>query len=297
MPHIQLTNILSAAIITLCLVTTASADCQNKADLDRAARTAPDLFSRTRALEIAARECPDFNFQYRLALAYQQQDRFDEAMFFYNKAIEASDGSLLAVASSLGRMSEIGLAKQDPFTARVMGNGAIQLFLLRKQQENQPAPDWFNAVATMLAKQDWADAHPEELASLLRSEQTMAHTSLRAVKVVPSIDLRIQFDTDSAYLTREGHDQALRLAKALQLVTPEGNITVIGHTDIRGTDTYNQKLSEQRAQTLADELRKTLPEYSTRIRIEGHGSKEPLLEGDDPATLALNRRVEIRLDN
>ncbi|GAA1081649.1 OmpA family protein [Nocardiopsis composta] len=72
-------------------------------------------------------------------------------------------------------------------------------------------------------------------------------------------------------------------------------ITITGHTDGKGTDDYNQDLSERRAEAVKEVLEAELGggyEYVT----EGKGATEPLLEegGDDDAEArAENRRVEI----
>ena len=65
-------------------------------------------------------------------------------------------------------------------------------------------------------------------------------------------------------------------------------ITVTGHTDTRGSAVYNQKLSEERAQTVADYL-EILEE--TEVEVIGKGESMPL--GEDHNT---NRRVEIEIE-
>jgi len=65
-------------------------------------------------------------------------------------------------------------------------------------------------------------------------------------------------------------------------------ITVTGHTDTRGSDVYNQKLSEERAQAVVDYME--IPE-ETEVEMVGKGESMPL--GDDHNA---NRRVEIEID-
>ncbi|MGH8842721.1 MAG: OmpA family protein [Advenella sp.] len=76
-------------------------------------------------------------------------------------------------------------------------------------------------------------------------------------------------------------------------------VKVIGHTDARGTDTYNQKLSRARAQSVAAFLVREGVEQS-RIRSQGRGEAEPVAENeingkDNPPGRAKNRRVEFVL--
>lgn len=70
-------------------------------------------------------------------------------------------------------------------------------------------------------------------------------------------------------------------------------ITLTGHTDERGTDEYNLKLSKQRVQQVADYL-VAQGINGKRISIIGEGKKKPLSLGKEEKDHSLNRRVEIR---
>lgn len=78
-------------------------------------------------------------------------------------------------------------------------------------------------------------------------------------------------------------------------------ITIEGHTDAKGNDTYNQKLSEQRAKAVHDWLATNQFIYSTS-GIVGYGKKQPVAPNenadgsDNPQGRAKNRRVEIVID-
>lgn len=71
-------------------------------------------------------------------------------------------------------------------------------------------------------------------------------------------------------------------------------IVVAGHTDSRGSDSYNQGLSERRAQSVANYLsQKGVVE--ARIESVGFGEKHPMADNGTDAGRALNRRVELSL--
>lgn len=74
-------------------------------------------------------------------------------------------------------------------------------------------------------------------------------------------------------------------------------ITIIGHSDVRGTDEYNFDLSEKRAQKILDIVISKKPKLDGRINIAGFGETHPLYEGSTEDILLLNRRIEIQLDN
>ncbi|MDY0957698.1 MULTISPECIES: OmpA family protein [unclassified Sphingomonas] len=71
-------------------------------------------------------------------------------------------------------------------------------------------------------------------------------------------------------------------------------IDVYGHTDSTGSDAYNQRLSEQRATSVADYLasRGVQP---ARIGTRGFGKSQPIASNDTEEGRAANRRVEIKI--
>jgi outer membrane protein OmpA-like peptidoglycan-associated protein len=79
-------------------------------------------------------------------------------------------------------------------------------------------------------------------------------------------------------------------------------VTITGHTDNKGDTSYNQDLSERRAQAVRDALANRLGSGFS-FDVSGKGESEPVApnENDDgsdnPDGRALNRRVEIRYPN
>jgi outer membrane protein OmpA-like peptidoglycan-associated protein len=73
---------------------------------------------------------------------------------------------------------------------------------------------------------------------------------------------------------------------------PRSNVTVIGHTDSTGSDAVNNPLSLNRAASVRDYL-SSRGVASSRVSIDGRGSREPLVANDTAANKAKNRRVEI----
>jgi len=72
---------------------------------------------------------------------------------------------------------------------------------------------------------------------------------------------------------------------------PDTNIDIIGHTDDKGTDTYNQGLSERRANSAGAYLR-SQGIAATRITTRGMGESDPKVSNDTDTNRAENRRVE-----
>jgi OOP family OmpA-OmpF porin len=101
------------------------------------------------------------------------------------------------------------------------------------------------------------------------------------------------FDFDKAVLKQEGKNKLTELVSRLSGMTVEV-IVAEGHTDSVGTDTYNQKLSERRAQAVKDFLlTQNLP--AERIYIRGKGEKQPVGSNKTRHGRAKNRRVEVEV--
>jgi OmpA-OmpF porin, OOP family len=102
---------------------------------------------------------------------------------------------------------------------------------------------------------------------------------------------QIEFAFDSAKLTDKGRAQLEEMAGRLNELQFIGG-TVIGHTDSIGTEAYNQKLSERRAQTVADFL-ESKGIAPGRLQVSGRGESEPIASNDTAEGRAQNRRVTL----
>ena len=101
----------------------------------------------------------------------------------------------------------------------------------------------------------------------------------------------VLFDTGQATL-KPGADLVLgRLATYLS-ANPHTKIMIEGHTDSRGSDEYNEALSERRAQAVADALA-TRGIAQDNLRTRGRGKAFPVASNDTPEGRQQNRRVEI----
>ncbi len=105
----------------------------------------------------------------------------------------------------------------------------------------------------------------------------------------------LKFEFDKADLRPQDRELLSRIAGIL-LTAPGYTVSVSGHTDDVGTDEYNQKLSERRAQTVRDYLASAgLP--PDILSVEGHGKSLPLVPGTSEEARAKNRRVELGIIN
>lgn len=94
------------------------------------------------------------------------------------------------------------------------------------------------------------------------------------------------FDYDSSRLKPGAYPELRRVADIL-IKYPHSRIEVAGHTDTKGSMEYNQRLSEQRAQAVANQLIYN-GVSAQRVTAVGYGESRPISSND-----AMNRRVEI----
>lgn len=128
-------------------------------------------------------------------------------------------------------------------------------------------------------------------------EQQLSNTGVGIVRDGDSIYLvmpsDITFQTASASVA-PGFVPVLVDVAATLNEYPNTTISVEGHADKRGDDSYNMTLSRQRAENVGVVLARqnVMPE---RLSVTGYGETRPVDYGDNDAAYARNRRVEIRI--
>jgi len=90
-----------------------------------------------------------------------------------------------------------------------------------------------------------------------------------------------------------GTNAATNLDKLINVLNkyPDTDIEILGHTDNKGTDEYNQGLSERRANSVSGYL-KDHGITSGRVSTKGMGENDPIASNDTEEGRSQNRRVE-----
>ncbi|NBC21458.1 MAG: OmpA family protein [Alphaproteobacteria bacterium] len=104
---------------------------------------------------------------------------------------------------------------------------------------------------------------------------------------------KIGFSLESAALSGEARERLSALADYLA-ANPGMRVRIEGHTDTTGPTEYNQRLSERRAQSVADLMTEN-GVAARRITASGQGESNPVASNDNRAGRIANRRVEITL--
>ena len=103
----------------------------------------------------------------------------------------------------------------------------------------------------------------------------------------------IFFDFDMATLRPESTAELNRLLKLINDNTSM-IIEISGHTDNKGSDTYNQKLSENRAKAVVVYLTEK-GINKERLQFKGYGEIEPMASNETEEGQQLNRRIEFKI--
>jgi len=150
-----------------------------------------------------------------------------------------------------------------------------------------------NPAATPAPASDPASSFIESLRH--RAQSLSADEADRVADIAKDrakIDLEIYFDFNSATVTAKAEPQLKELGNALRSAKLENSVIVIsGHTDAKGADGYNQKLSERRAEAVKAYLVENMKISSDNLTTAGYGKRNLKDKGHPYA--GVNRRVEV----
>jgi len=137
------------------------------------------------------------------------------------------------------------------------------------------------------ARLDARDAQIKQLQQSLNAKQTERGTLVTFGDVL--------FDLNKADLKSSGLVNVNKLAQFLQ-ENPDRKVIVEGYTDSTGAASYNQSLSERRANSVRMSLVK-MGVDPTRIVAQGYGKEYPVADNTSTSGRAMNRRVEVTISN
>jgi len=157
------------------------------------------------------------------------------------------------------------------------GGGAVEKTVERREERHENPPP---------AAVREEPVAPKSVAIDLRGVEFKFDHPKVGEKLVPSLKAPT---ADSVAIL----DQAVDTLKRY----PNVHVEVDGHTDSKGTDAYNQKLSERRAKGVYDYLTAHGVEASRLDGPKGFGESQPIDTNDTAAGRQRNRRVELKVEN
>ncbi|MGD9159442.1 MAG: OmpA family protein [Desulfobacteraceae bacterium] len=131
----------------------------------------------------------------------------------------------------------------------------------------------------------YMDRQEEELRQAIASSEAASIKREQDI-LTATFKAGVMFDFDSAVLKPGGQSEIARVATVLNKY-PQTMLRVEGHTDTKGTEEYNMRLSERRANSVKNALIQQ-GVNGQRITTVGYGESQPISSED-----AVNRRVNI----
>lgn len=204
--------------------------------------------------------------------------------------ISATLGAAIAVA--FGAMI---LAPAEPAQAQTKDE------LIRSLQAPAAPPPTRGLTRGLSAPTDnAASARTRSLVNSLKGKATRQITVEERTEIakvakendLPSVDLEIYFEYDSAEITPAAMPKLIALGQALSDAKLKGSTFMVGgHTDARGSDGYNQSLSERRAESVKGFLIHTFKLDPQALIAVGYGEEQ--LKHPDAPEADDNRRVQV----
>lgn len=136
----------------------------------------------------------------------------------------------------------------------------------------------------------------EEKAALQEVKQ---NGSGEVKKIIRLNENKLYFDFDDSRIKPEYYGLLREMVKEIKAM--DSDVIIRGYTDSKGTDEYNNRLSQRRAESVRDKLIEFGLESGRVLKTEGMGERNPVAPNtnkdgsDNPAGRALNRRIELEL--
>lgn len=141
---------------------------------------------------------------------------------------------------------------------------------------------------------DYRDKCPDEPVDQRADPELSDGCPTRAVLTREKIEIldKVFFDFDKATIKPESYPLLDDVAKVLRNNPHVKRVEVAGHTDDKGDDKYNVKLSQARVESVVKYLVVTGGIDAARLSAKGYGESQPVVPNDTEEGRANNRRVE-----
>jgi len=186
-----------------------------------------------------------------------------------------------------------GVQKQDwPTCAAVGGVTGAALGAI----ESSTYAGWGTLIgAGVGAAYCWANGTEEETIAVVETVEVIEEVEVEPVAEAVRVELDVKFDFDSAVVKPDSYQDIRDLADFMQEYRQTSTV-VEGYTDSVGTEAYNLRLSERRANAVRDVLVNQLGLAPSRVEAVGYGEADPIADNSTPEGRALNRRVEAEVE-
>lgn len=187
------------------------------------------------------------------------------------------------------RERELKAARADAEQARAAAEARARDAEAKAREAEQARTQAEQARVAAESARAQADAEQAKNAALLKELSDLKGQQTNRGLVLTVGD--VLFATGKAEVAAGGMRSIDKLAEWLKK-NPTRNLLIEGHTDNTGPEDFNQKLSQQRAEAVRDQLvSRGVP--ADRITTKGYGPRYPVVANDTPSGRQQNRRVEV----
>lgn len=246
---------------------------QPNSNLEQAQAQYAQLQSDPRASQMAALETEDAGQAVdQASQAYEKGDkeRVDQLSYVAKRRIELAEQTIAL------RSAEVELEQSAAKRAKAQ--------LSSREQQLQSSKQQLKSSEQQLASRE---EQIRRLQDELEAKQTARGTLVTLGDVL--------FDVDKSDLKPSGQRDVQKLASFLN-DNPERQLVVEGYTDSTGADSYNQQLSQRRAESVHRALTRAGVD-SRRVQVVGYGEQYPVASNGSASGRAQNRRVEVTISN
>jgi len=269
-----------------------------------------DRYNRARARDLAEQATQQYQHAYQISRTAARID--DDLDRNVERTIIQYEDQIRQIAEQVGTDINFGNGL-EAVTNRVVA--AVQSL---REDRNNLRSTLQERRETIEELRSVVDSLDGRLASLEEREQTMsARLQEKRERERTLREVRSNFTSDEADVLVRGDELIVRmqglnfpvgsseirpanfsLLTKLQRVIrefPDGEIVISGHTDARGNDASNQKLSEERAQAVREYLLANMDVESSRMEAVGYGESEPIATNETESGREKNRRIDVTI--
>jgi Outer membrane protein and related peptidoglycan-associated (lipo)proteins len=274
------------------------------ASAGQAAQLVPaELHKAQEALAIAEKSFQDDPKSFRTRdLAYIADRKAKMAEAFAttaagNAATARANKDYQTTQTEIMKNTKQDLATQTEIAKNTKQDLAMQTEISKNTKEDLATSERSSAVKTeQLASEQKARLDAENRASVAQADLAkLAAVKEEARGLVITLSGSVLFASNKSELLPSAQDRLNQVADAL-MATKERKLTVEGHTDSQGSSSYNQELSQRRADVVRSYIiSRGYP--SDLIEAHGIGKDRPVADNASAEGRANNRRVEIIVDH
>ncbi len=211
----------------------------------------------------------------------------------------AGDEFSLTVQPPIGRDTVYAIVTDTPITRKDLGIDNREIVVSFEPHQSPALMRQLAAVLRSRPSDQLRVAHVVQQVDgrgevQYRSAVFVEFFGVRPRSIRPAkLDLQLQFAIDSATLDEAARRNVDEFARALDDTRlRDMRFKVAGHTDSQGSESHNLGLSRRRADTVRSYLIEQGGIDESRLEIEAHGEKNPLMNEDSDYARRMNRRVE-----